>query len=211
VVYRGSAIPELAGAYVHGDFVSGTIWALEGVPGAYTARKLTAGAGLSAFGVDPRNGDLLVADVATHGVRKLVRTGVVYTKEAESLARTSTGAATDPQADGNASGGSWIALLADGPGDFVEYTLPAVPAGTYTVKMKFKAHPNRGMLGLRIDGVPLGGTLDQYAPAAQYPEASFGPVTFGATGNHVVRLTVAGRNPAAGAFTLSADQFTLAR
>ena len=29
-------------------------------------------------------------------------------------------------------------------------------------------------------------------------------------GNHVIRLTVTGKNPAAGAFTLSADKFTLA-
>jgi glucose/arabinose dehydrogenase len=210
VVYRG-ALPELAGTYIHGDWASGNLWALEGLPGAHTARRLTVDAGVSAFGVDPRNGEVLVANVSTHAVRKLIRTGTVYIKEAESLSRTSSGAATAPQDDENTGGGVWIALSADGVGDLVEYTLPAVPAGTYTVKMKFKAHPNRGILSLKVDGMQLGGTLDQYSATPQYPEASFGTVTFAAAGNHVVRLTVTGRNAAAGAFTLSADTFTLAK
>jgi len=210
VVYRGSALPELVGTYLHGDWASGNIWALEGLPGAHTARRLTVTTGVSAFGVDPRNGEVLVANVATHSVRKLIRTGTVYIREAESLNRTSTGAPTAPQTDENTSGGTWIALQGDGVGDLVEYTLPSVPAGTYTVKMRFKAHPNRGILSLKVDGAQLGGTLDQYAATPQYPEASFGPITFGGAGSHVVRLTVIGRNPAAGAFTLSADKFTLA-
>ena len=211
VVYRGSTLPELAGTYVHGDYASGNLWTLEGLPGAYRARKLAAGPmGVSAFGVDPRNGEVLVANVSTHTVRRLIRTGSVYIREAESLSRTSTGAPTAPQTDDNTSGGTWIALSADGVGDFVEYTLPGVPAGTYTVKMMFKAHPNRGILSLKVDGAALGGTVDQYAATAQYPEASFGPITFATTGNHVIRLTVTGKNAAAGAFTLSADKFTLA-
>jgi hypothetical protein len=85
-----------------------------------------------------------------------------------------------------------------------------VPAGSYTLKMSFKAHPNRGTLNLKVDGVALGGAVDQYAATPQYPEASFGRITFAAAGNHVIRLTVTGKNAAAGAFTLSADKFTLA-
>jgi glucose/arabinose dehydrogenase len=210
VVYRGSALPELAGAYVYGDFADGSVWALQGVPGAPTTKKLSAAAnGISAFGRDPRNGELLVADVAGQTIRRLVAIGP-YVKEAESLSRASTGAATAPQSDGNASGGTWIALQADGVGDFVDYTLPSVAAGSYTVKLKYKAHPNRGVLSLKVDGVQVGGTLDQYSATVQYPEVSFGPVTFGIPGDHVIRLTVTAKNAAAGAFTLSADRFTLA-
>jgi hypothetical protein len=74
--------------------------------------------------------------------------------------------------------------------------------------MRYKAHPNRGQLQLAVDGVNLGGVLDQYSANSMYPEASFGTVSFGADGNHVIRLTVTGRNSAAGAFTLSSDTFT---
>jgi chitinase len=129
--------------------------------------------------------------------------------EAENLARTTVGAATALQSDSNASGGTWVALQADGTGDYVEYTLPNVPAGTYTVKMRYKIHPNRGILQLALDGNNLGSTLDQYSATVAYPETTFGQVTFAAAGNHVVRLTVTGKNAAAGAFTLSADRFAL--
>jgi hypothetical protein len=65
------------------------------------------------------------------------------------------------------------------------------------------------MLDLQVDGTPLGGTLDQYSATIAYPVATFGTVTFASTGNHIIRLTVAGKNASAGAFTLSADKFTL--
>ena len=103
-----------------------------------------------------------------------------------------------------------MALLADGAGDFVEYVVPNVPAGTYALKMRYKAHPNRGRLQLAVDGVNLGGVIDQFSATTQYPEPTFGTVTFGAAGNHVIRLTVVGKNASAGAFTLSSDTFTLA-
>jgi hypothetical protein len=131
------------------------------------------------------------------------------TVEAEALTRTSVGAATAPQTDVNSSGGTWIALQADGVGDYVDYTIPNVPAGTYQLKMKYKAHPNRGILNMLVNGVALGGTVDQYSATALYPEPLFGTVTFATTGNQVVRLIVAGKNPAAGTFTLSADRFVL--
>jgi hypothetical protein len=135
--------------------------------------------------------------------------GTTYTWEAEDLPRTSTGAATALQTDVNTSGGEWMALSADGTGDYVEYTLPSVPAGTYTLKMRYKGHPNRGTLQARVDGTNIGSPLDQYATTSTYPEHTFGNVTFASAGTHVVRLTVTGRNAAAGAFTLSSDNFTL--
>lgn len=130
--------------------------------------------------------------------------------EAEALAVTSSGASTTPQTDANTSGGTWIALQADGVGDYMEFTLPNVPAGTYQLKMRYKGHPNRGILSLKVDGTQVGSTLDQYNSTSVYPEQTFGTVTFATTGNHTIRLTVTGRNAAAGAYTLSADAFTLA-
>ena len=60
VVYRGSPLPELSGAYIFGDYVSGNIWALQG-SGPYTVGKLAVDTGPASFGVDPRNGDVLIA------------------------------------------------------------------------------------------------------------------------------------------------------
>ena len=130
-------------------------------------------------------------------------------QEAERLPLTSVGASTAVQNDSNNSDGKWMALLADGAGDYVEYTLSAVPAGTYRFKMKYKAHPSRGQLTVHLDGAQLGGVIDQYSSSSQYPEIDFGPVTFATESTHVVRLTCVGRNAASNAHTLSADYFFL--
>jgi hypothetical protein len=129
--------------------------------------------------------------------------------EAEELTRTSGGAVTTVQTDTAASAGQWISLDAVGSGDFVEYTLPNVPPGTYDVVLAYKEHPNRGMLKMTINGVLVGDNLDQYAPDPQYVDATFGPVVINAAGNQALRLTVVDKNPAAGTFSLSADKFTL--
>jgi uncharacterized repeat protein (TIGR03806 family) len=132
-----------------------------------------------------------------------------FTYEAEALTRTSTGATTTASADAPSSGGTWIALNADGVDDYVEFTVPTLGAGTYALKMAYKAHPNRGILSLKVDGVQLGATLDEYATTTTYKETSFGNVTFATSASHIIRLTVTGKNAAAGAYTLAADKFTL--
>jgi len=129
--------------------------------------------------------------------------------EAESLARTTSGPAATNDADTLASGGTRVTLASTAAGDWIEFTLPNVPAGTYSLQMSDKHHNIRGILNLKVDGTQVGGTLDQYASPATYPTTTFGTVTFGSTGNHMVRLTVTGKNSASTGFTLSADKFTL--
>jgi hypothetical protein len=132
-----------------------------------------------------------------------------YNLEAESLTRTSTGASTALQSDANSSGGTWVALNADGTGDYVEYTTTSIAAGTYQVKMMWKGNTGRGTLSLKVDGTQVGGTLDQYSSAQSYPTTTFGNVTFASTGTHKIRLTVTGKNGSSSAYQLSADKFTL--
>jgi uncharacterized repeat protein (TIGR03806 family) len=61
VVYRGDKLPGLYGAYVFGDFVTGNIWAIRHNGSSATEFKKIAGLyDISAFGIDPRNGDILV-------------------------------------------------------------------------------------------------------------------------------------------------------
>lgn len=52
-VYRGTAIPELNGYYIYGDFVSGRIWALN--PEGNNQLLLETGLGISSFGTDSDN------------------------------------------------------------------------------------------------------------------------------------------------------------
>ena len=60
-VYRGTAIPELQGSYVYGDFVSGNIWALEGdtPDNATNTLLIDTELGIASFGTD-QNNELLI-------------------------------------------------------------------------------------------------------------------------------------------------------
>ena len=73
VVYRGSALPGLVGAYIFADYNSGHVWALRAngtnlVP----FWRLLTDDGIAAFGVDPRNGDVLTADQSQNTIKRLV-------------------------------------------------------------------------------------------------------------------------------------------
>lgn len=62
LVYRGSRMSQLFGAYVFADYVRGNVWSLRRVPGRPPLVTRIAGqANISAFGTDPRNGDVLAA------------------------------------------------------------------------------------------------------------------------------------------------------
>jgi glucose/arabinose dehydrogenase len=56
-VYRGKKRPELAGAYVYGDFMTGNIWSLDSEGGGSVPRLLARGELVSSFGED-RDGEL---------------------------------------------------------------------------------------------------------------------------------------------------------
>jgi glucose/arabinose dehydrogenase len=74
-VYRGSAVPELDGSYLYGDYCSGHVWALRAadaasrtaVPQPVLDSRLT----LSSFGQD-RNGELYLTDLSGGGVYQVV-------------------------------------------------------------------------------------------------------------------------------------------
>ncbi|MDO8544210.1 MAG: PQQ-dependent sugar dehydrogenase [Opitutaceae bacterium] len=80
IVYRGSRIPSLAGSYLFADFVTGRIWALrphdDQPVGAERVQLLTTDGGISSFGLDPSNGDVLLADLTEGAIKRLVATSV---------------------------------------------------------------------------------------------------------------------------------------
>ena len=75
VVYRGNNYPDLFGKYIFSDYNSGNIWALtNNGTNATSFGRLTGDAGISAFGTDPRNGDVLMSDLTGGVIKKLVQT-----------------------------------------------------------------------------------------------------------------------------------------
>src|SRR5262249_34926351 len=63
-VYRGKKLPELAGAYIYGDYATCKIWALRQSGGKVTWKKEIAATRLQivAFGAD-RDGELYIVDL----------------------------------------------------------------------------------------------------------------------------------------------------
>jgi uncharacterized repeat protein (TIGR03806 family) len=71
VVYHGPRLPELEGAYIFADYVSGNIWALRWDGSTATPAQLLANhPGIAGFGYDPRDGEMLIAD---HDGGKILR------------------------------------------------------------------------------------------------------------------------------------------
>ena len=73
VVYRGSRISQLYGAYVFSDNGSGNVWALR-YDGTNTVpfQRITGASSPSAIGTDPSNGDVLIAQLGNNTIGRLV-------------------------------------------------------------------------------------------------------------------------------------------
>ncbi len=93
VVYRGNRIPQLTGAYVFGDYVSGNIWFARydgSVTNNVPFARILGDAGVAAFGLDPFNGDVLYADVNAGMIQRILYTTVSGTPYPTTLAQTGT-------------------------------------------------------------------------------------------------------------------------
>lgn len=64
VVYRGTRIPELTGAYIFADFVTGNIWALRKNGQDVTVDRIAGLGSVTAISTDPSNGDVLFVVLA---------------------------------------------------------------------------------------------------------------------------------------------------
>jgi len=129
-VYRGNRIPELNGAYIFGDFVSGNIWALWRSNNTVIAtNRLVGDTGVAAFGIDPANGDILLANYAANQIQRLVKVDA------------STG--TFPQRLSDTGAFANVTTLAPSPG-MVNYE-PIVPFWSdNAIKRRWFAQPDLG-------------------------------------------------------------------
>lgn len=73
IVYRGSRIASLQGAYIFADYGSGNVWSLvRNGSNPPTVTRIAGQSGIVAFGTDPSNQDLLVADINSGRILRLV-------------------------------------------------------------------------------------------------------------------------------------------
>jgi len=74
--YRGTQIPSLGGAYLYGDYCTGSIWTATQTNGVWTSKTLfTTTIRISSFGEDV-SGELYVMDVAKGVVYKIAPRGI---------------------------------------------------------------------------------------------------------------------------------------
>ncbi len=100
-VYRGTAIPPLAGQYVFGDFVSGRLWRLvdDGAGGLEADELASTGLRIASFAEDP-NGELYIVDLEG-SLHRIVATAADASETSgppvpERLSETGCFAADDP-------------------------------------------------------------------------------------------------------------------
>lgn len=70
LVYRGTTVSSLSGAYIFADYVSGNIWTLRRNGGTNDVRRIAGEGGITSFGLDPATGALLAVD---HNSGRLLR------------------------------------------------------------------------------------------------------------------------------------------
>jgi mono/diheme cytochrome c family protein len=89
VVYHGNLIAQLTNAFVFGDFdVGGNIWALRRTNSTVTVERLTGEFGIGAYGIDPRTGDILLANYIQNKIRRLVFTDATGSSFPQKLSDT---------------------------------------------------------------------------------------------------------------------------
>jgi len=72
LVYRGTRMASLTGAYLFADYVSGNVWSLvRNGSNPPTVTRLLGEGGIVGFGRDPSNGDVLMADINDNLIRRI--------------------------------------------------------------------------------------------------------------------------------------------
>ncbi len=140
VVYRGKRFSQLFGAYVFADYVSGNIWALR-YEGTNTVPfgPLTREGGISAFGIDPINGDVLMANQGADTIKRLT-----YNTNISGLALPATLADTGAFSD--------LVSLAPNPG-IVPYDINVPFWSDNARKMRWFSVPDTNLaIGFNPDG-----------------------------------------------------------
>jgi rhamnogalacturonyl hydrolase YesR len=129
--------------------------------------------------------------------------------EAESMTRTSSDESV-AMSDTDASGGSFVIVRANAAGDWVSFTTPSIPAGSYELSFRFRTAYSQGRCAVQVDGRQVGGTVEQYSATRNFPAAALlGRVTFATAGTHIINVKVAGKSTYSAGYEVTADEFIL--
>ncbi len=135
-----------------------------------------------------------------------------YGFEAEYLSvSTSSGAVKTVCFDENASAEQYVNYASQAVGDFIAYPLTVPVAATYNVKVKAYCNASEGTATLLIDGVAQGCSMDFYSQDADYAEYDLGTYTFGSSGTHEFRFSVAGKNGSSSGYQMVLDRILLTK
>lgn len=90
-------------------------------------------------------------------------------------------------------------------GDYVDYIIPNVPVGTYTLEYTYKRNsPGRGIVRLSVNGTDVGGQIDEYG-ASGYITESIPDIVISQSGDAIIRTTITGKNALATNYTFVVD------
>ncbi|MCC6848891.1 MAG: PQQ-dependent sugar dehydrogenase [Deltaproteobacteria bacterium] len=149
VVYRGTALPELYGAYVFGDYCNGKISALRWDGGAPAVQPLATHAfGLSSFGED-RDGEIYLTNVSSGQIMRLRRPGGAPPDGVFPLTLSATGCFDD------------LATRRPAP-ELIPYDVQSPLWSDGAGKRRFLALPENGTIGYTATGgwsLPVGTIL----------------------------------------------------
>jgi len=134
------------------------------------------------------------------------------TFEGESLTAVPSGCTTTVVSDARFSNGQAMRIDSSAIGNYVDITLPAVPAGTYGVQVYFNSNVDRGQYQAQIGGVNQGAVQDQYGATQVYGLINdLGPRTIYATGDKVLRMTVTGKSGSSSGYKMLVDKVVLTK
>lgn|GEM_PF-4728145 len=111
--------------------------------------------------------------------------------------------------DALANSAYFTVMQSTSTGRTLEFSTPVIAAGTYSLQLRHATARNYGRHNVRVDGVQVGGTVDQYASSVTFKTVTLGNVIFTGTGTHKILLTVTGKNGSSSSRHISADLFVL--
>jgi hypothetical protein len=137
------------------------------------------------------------------------------TFEAETLAIAgSTGDPITTNSDANASGGQFVQYAATGVNDSINFVVPNIAPGTYTLSIGVKKYVNRGIVQVQVNkagSTPgnIGSPVDLYSGSTVFTEISIGTWTIGSTGDKWVQFLVTGKNASSSGYQAAIDYIKL--
>ncbi len=119
--------------------------------------------------------------------------------------------------EANFSNGEGTILDATVVGDYVSYVLPAIPAGTYDVRVAVKTFNTRGIWQLAVGRADnfngtktnVGVTHDEYTAVQSFPEYDLGTWTPGTTSDKWFQFMITGKNASSAGYNESFDYIKL--